>query len=396
MVGKPLYYDVIDTAEAFGWVDGLTRREWEMLVLLLQRASHTGWHGPVSMAASSIADRLRISKQQVWRLRKSLERKGPITVKAGHGDMPGRPAQAAWYAIHYNVLREPYGETNSTPAYEAAKAAAARNGSAQATGNTAGHVAGRVTGRDGLTTYVPNRPSSSPSARERPAVSADAAERKKEQIESKSQTPERPAAEGARDVDDTRRLVDHITALDGVVLPPRELSAPPRAFGDAVRGCRDAGMTQAAMGEVAKEAAKDRSNPTVRTLRYFVAWLERAAGDAATSAQVKEDERSRRRKLTAEQAARNAAHERAVAEAVPPPEDAEVLRRLAPGMFASQDPTKPDTPFTDGAVDEGVQFDGVGPRPTALSSSDIKRMLALGVGVPASAVASLEQEKQHG
>ena len=383
--GKPPYYNILNAAEAFGWRDGLTSNGWNVLELLLKRQSRIGWDRPVSMAVSSIAERLNLSNRQVWRIRASLADKGAITVHAGHGAMPGKRAQAAWYVIHSKALRRPYGEVNPSSVYEAAKADAARRDTGHVTARVTGHVTGSATESGGLMAYLPTQPTLLSEASERADISATS-ERNEEVTEKMVHREDLPPAPRGdtndHAVGDTQQLVDYIAAMDGVVLPRRELSALPTTFTDAVRACRDGGMAWDAICELVEEAVSKRTGKVVGTLSYFRTWLATAAAEIAAVEESKVAERHYQRKIADEQRARTADRERVTSETVEPPEDDEVLRRLMPGLSAMD----LDISLAETAGGE-VATDGDVPDGHVLSADEIGELRTAGAEIPAVVVA---------
>jgi hypothetical protein len=159
VVGKPRYFDIIDTAEALGWRVGLSDGEWAVLDVLLQTASRAGWDRPLAIAAKTIADRTGFTPGHIRRLRASLDKKGTVTVYGGHRDMPGRPARAARYVVRYDNLRAPYDDRNPWAGYDEAKAVAESCARGPERGEARGLERGRARGLERVRTYRTHPPS---------------------------------------------------------------------------------------------------------------------------------------------------------------------------------------------------------------------------------------------
>lgn len=313
VVGKPRYFDIIDTAEALGWRVGLSNSEWAVLNVLLQRASRAGWDKPLAIAAKSIADRTGFTPGHIRRLRASLEKKGAVTVYRGHADMPGRPARAARYVVRYDNLKASYDDLNPWAGYDEAKAVAESCARSLERGKARGLERSRAHGLERVRTYDTHPPSSLVDVCERSDASTSTEKKKIEDVEENAiRKAARPptASETPKSMVDplaqrdeagaVPHLVRHISELDGVVLPRSELARPPEAFTRAMRDCIDAGMKPAAIEQAAEHAVARRSGNAVKTLRYFPVWFENAAAEATAEEQQRDSERAHQRRVHAE------------------------------------------------------------------------------------------------
>lgn len=337
VVGKPKAraYQILDDADDLGWKAGLTGAEWLLLrTLILAQGrnvakSRQAWGHPLSIAVTTLADGLKKSVRQVGRIRKSLEDKQALHVVRGHGNMPGKRAQAAQYVVSYSNLERPFGEVNPTPAYEAAMALA----DDECRGNVRVPVRVPVRANGGLSTE-PNltEPSSfeTPTTTPRAVTSSTRQEEgeiqdgKQGSVGANTQTKgvpdERNSTSGQgtceRDVlAVVQQILRDLNATDPhVSIPPKQIDnmRPNGTLVARLAPCVDSGTTPEELRASLSGCASKARDGVVRSVEYFARGELPVVRDAGR----RREQDAHRRKLEEERRKRNEASAAAKANAV--------------------------------------------------------------------------------